>query len=327
MCWHAEEDQPKVRTVSRKSERLVNLTIALLATGRWLSKSEIFQSIDGYSGDTQSQERMFERDKEELRNLGIEIEVGTFDPLFEDEVGYRIRPEKYRINLSQLTTTQLSLLSVAAASWKRAEINSQASSALLKLSALGIESDLDGINPFTPVILSSHENLGNIMDAIASKKVVSFQYRLKDFSSQERVIEPYGVGTKHGYWYVAGLDLDRKAVRLFRLDRCISEIREQGKANSYEIPPDFSMRQQLASRDRNNLCLLEVRTDRGSQIRRHARPVQLGDEWDTVEYPFSDTAELVRDLLWHRDDVRIIDPGDYVGEYRLALERIAEIHG
>ena len=89
--------------MSRKSERLVNLTIALLATSRWLTKSEIYRSIDGYSGEVEAKERMFERDKEELRNLGIEIEVGSFDPLFEDEVGYRIRPENYRIQVSELS--------------------------------------------------------------------------------------------------------------------------------------------------------------------------------------------------------------------------------
>ena len=75
-------------TVSRKTERLVNLTIALLATKRYITKSEIFRTVDGYEGSDESKERMFERDKDDLRNLGIEIEVGTFDPLFEDESGY-----------------------------------------------------------------------------------------------------------------------------------------------------------------------------------------------------------------------------------------------
>ena len=78
--------------MSRKSERLVNLTIALLATKRYLTKSEIFRTLEGYEGTTETKERMFERDKDDLRKLGIEIEVGSFDPLFEDEPGYRIKP-------------------------------------------------------------------------------------------------------------------------------------------------------------------------------------------------------------------------------------------
>jgi proteasome accessory factor B len=68
--------------VSRKSERLVNLTIALLATKRYLTKSEIFRTLEGYEGTTETKERMFERDKDDLRKLGLDIEVGSFDPLF-----------------------------------------------------------------------------------------------------------------------------------------------------------------------------------------------------------------------------------------------------
>ena len=81
-------------TVSRKSERLVNLTIALLATKRFLTKDEIFRSIEGYEGSPESKERMFERDKDDLRSLGIEIDVGGLDPLFNDEAGYRITSNK-----------------------------------------------------------------------------------------------------------------------------------------------------------------------------------------------------------------------------------------
>jgi proteasome accessory factor B len=69
----------------QKTERLINLTLALLASKRYLSKSEIFNTVAGYSGSAESMERMFERDKDELRNLGIQIEVKALDPLFDDE--------------------------------------------------------------------------------------------------------------------------------------------------------------------------------------------------------------------------------------------------
>jgi proteasome accessory factor B len=84
--------------VSRKIERLINLTIALLATKRYLTKSEIFKSVEGYEGSPETKERMFERDKDDLRSLGIEIEVGSFDPLFNDEAG--TRSNKRSINLN-----------------------------------------------------------------------------------------------------------------------------------------------------------------------------------------------------------------------------------
>ena len=85
--------------MSRKIERLINLTIALLATKRYLTKSEIFSSVEGYEGSAETKERMFERDKDDLRSLGIDIEVGSFDPLFNDEAGYRIKQACIEIDL------------------------------------------------------------------------------------------------------------------------------------------------------------------------------------------------------------------------------------
>ena len=69
----------------QKTERLINLTLALLSSKRYLTKSEIFKNVAGYSGSAETMERMFERDKDDLRNLGVRIEVRALDPLFEDD--------------------------------------------------------------------------------------------------------------------------------------------------------------------------------------------------------------------------------------------------
>ena len=314
-------------TVSRKSERLVNLTIALLATGRWITKSEIYENIEGYTGEPDAKERMFERDKEELRNLGIDIEVGTFDPLFEDEIGYRIRPENYRIKISELTPQQLALISSATQSWRGAILDSKASAGLAKLKALGIESDVDGI-PINPHQLrNSDANLVKIIDALAQRRTISFDYRAADNTDENRAIEAYGVGTKNGFWYVAGNDLERRAVRLFRLDRVASEVKEQGKGSSYEIPENFSMHDQLQSRTRKHLAQLLVRKGKAHQLRKHAQVQESLDEWDQLQYQYSDEKELVRDLLWHRDDVKIVGPAEVIEAVKSSLDSIKARHG
>jgi proteasome accessory factor B len=312
--------------VSRKSERLVNLTIALLATGRWITKSEIYENIEGYSGEPDAKERMFERDKEELRNLGIDIEVGTFDPLFEDEVGYRIRPENYRIQVSELTPQQLALISSATQSWRGAILDSKASAGLTKLKALGIESDVDGI-PINPhQVRNSDANLAKVIDALALRKTISFDYRASDNTDENRAIEPYGVGTKNGFWYVAGNDLERRAVRLFRLDRVVSEVKEQGRGASYEVPEDFSMHNQLQSRTRKYVAQLLVRKGKADRLRKHASVQESQDEWDLVEYQYSDVKDLVRDLLWHRDDVKVIGPPEVKESLMASLHSVQVRH-
>jgi proteasome accessory factor B len=313
--------------VSRKSERLVNLTIALLATSRWLTKSEIYRTIDGYSGDLDAKERMFERDKEELRNLGIEIEVGSFDPLFEDEVGYRIRPEKYKIQISNLSELQFSLISLATQMWRGAVLSSQANSALLKLKSLGIESDAEGLSLNPQRLDVSDENLLHIIDAISSKKVISFGYFNRDSVTQDRAIEPLGVGTKNGFWYVAGRDLDKKEIRLFRLDRFSSAVKDQGRAGAFDSPSDFAMSDLLQSQARNNVCRIKVRTDKAHALRKFSSIISSDDDWDLLELSYATQGQLVRDLLWHRDDVAIMGPDELVVNLRSALERIEALHG
>jgi proteasome accessory factor B len=316
-----------VPTVSRKSERLVNLTIALLATTRWLSKSEIYQSIDGYNGDLDAKERMFERDKEELRNLGIEIEVGSFDPLFEDEVGYRIRPEKYQMQTSSLSVNQLSLISLATQMWQGAVLSSKANSALVKLKSLGIESDSEGLALTAQSVDVSDENLTHIIDAISARRTISFAYTNRDAVAEDRALEPYGVGTKNGYWYVAGHDLAKKEVRLFRLDRFSSTVKEQGRASSYEIPNDFSMSDLLKSQARNQRCRLKLRTDKAYSLRRFATEIASEDDWDIVDYSYASIDQLLRDLLWHGDDVLLVEPNDLREKIAASLARIENTHG
>ena len=317
----------RVLTVSRKSERLVNLTIALLATKRWLTKSQIFSSIDGYEGEADAMERMFERDKDDLRNLGITIEVGSFDPLFEDEVGYRIRPESYRTEISSISPRELSLISLATQAWQGAILDSTALSALVKLKSLGIDSDFDSIPAIAPSVHISDENFLTIINAIAQRQVISFSYLNTDNKSQSRVLEPYGAGTKSGRWYVAGMDLDRKEQRLFRLDRLDSEVKAQGKSGAYLIPDSFVMSEALASPEKMNLAKIKVRRGKAHVFRSRAISIEDGDDWSVIQIPYMSEAELVSDVLWHGADVVVVEPTSSRASVIAALEEIAMAHG
>jgi proteasome accessory factor B len=318
--------QQRVHTVSRKSERLVNLTIALLGTKRWLTKSQIFSSVDGYEGETDAKERMFERDKDDLRNLGIEIEVGSFDPLFEDEAGYRIRPDSYRADIEEISPRELSLISLATSMWQGAVLDSTALSALVKLKSFGIESDLDAIPAIEPQLHISDENLASIIDAIAARRTISFTYLAHDLTRQERVLEPYGAGTKGGYWYVAGRDLDRNDIRIFRLDRIDSKISVQGKNSSYEIPQSFEMATHLTSPAKSSLATLKIRRGKAGRITALSHKVAEDDEWLTVEYPFFHQSELLRDVLWHVDDVELIQPESARAALISSLQELVREH-
>ncbi len=66
-------------------------------------------------------EKMFERDKDELRSLGVPVDVATIDPLFEDEVGYRIPPEAFALPDVELTPEEAAVVGLASRVWQHAD--------------------------------------------------------------------------------------------------------------------------------------------------------------------------------------------------------------
>ena len=297
--------------MSRKTERLVNLTIALLATKRYITKSEIFRSVDGYEGSDDSKERMFERDKDDLRNLGIEIEVGTFDPLFEDESGYRIKPENYQFQLGEVNAQEITLLSLAAEAWRGASLGTSALSALNKLHAIGIESDSELLLDFAPSIVSQDANLAIAISAITSRTVLSFTYLNEELEPQNRVLEPYAVTSRYGHWYIFGNDLDRNAERIFRLDRISGDLKEQGKSASYETPANLDIDAAFTKSENLVSATIFLRDGRALNLRSRGMLIEDQDNqpgWKKYLLEYRDEVRFIEEILWYVDDVVVAGP-------------------
>ena len=310
--------------MSRKSERLVNLTIALLATKRYLTKSEIFRTIEGYEGAPEAMERMFERDKDDLRSLGIAIELGTFDPIFEDEAGYRITPSSYQLNLGELDGTDIALLSLAATAWSGAALERESTSALIKLASMGIDNDSESLSLLTPQVSGTDRNFALITDAIVRRSEIEFEYLGADLSRQVRKISPYSMRGQSGSWYLVGFDSEKDSLRTFRLDRIVSEVSVSKKVNSFEIPdsiPDQS------SDETRELAILRVRKRRGHQLRSLSNLIEAGEEWDESTLPIVDVSWLIRIILWHRDDVIVLEPSALRERVIDSLKELRALHG
>ena len=310
-------------TVSRKSERLVNLTIALLATKRYLTKSEIFRTVEGYEGAPEAMERMFERDKDDLRSLGIAIELGTFDPVFEDEAGYRITPSSYQLDLGELDGTDIALLSLAASAWSGAALERESTSALIKLASMGIDSDSEALSLLTPKVSGTDQNFAAITDAIVRRSEIEFEYLSSDLSRQVRKVCPYSLRGKSGSWYLVGLDREKSAVRTFRLDRIVSEVSVSKKVKSFDTPETLPDQDTDETRD---LAVLRVRKNRGYQLRSLAKLVEAGEEWDEITLPILDDSWLVRTILWHRDDVIALQPPALRKRIVDSLKELSSLH-
>jgi len=309
--------------VSRKSERLVNLTIALLATKRYLTKSEIFRTVEGYDGSPEAMERMFERDKDDLRSLGIVIELGTFDPLFEDEAGYRITPASYSMNLGDLEGEDIALLSLAASAWNGASLERESSSALVKLESLGIECDSDALSFLSPQMNVQDPNFALITDAIVRRAELEFNYRGEDLILKSKKVYPYSLRGDSGLWYLIAQEVESNQVKNFRLDRIDSEVTASKKGERFTSPISL---EPLEKQDHER-ATLNVRKVAAQQLRALSITAIAGDEWDQIEVSIINKSWLTQSILWHRDDVVVSSPAWLRDEIIETLRRLQAAHG
>jgi len=316
----------KVHTVSRKSERLVNLTIALLATKRYLTKAEIFRTVAGYEGEPEARDRMFERDKEDLRSLGVEIEVGSHDPVFEDEAGYRIRPDRYSFQLPEITPTQGVLLAKAAEVWRDAALGEASSIALRKLKALGLESSATEIPDIQARYRDLPAQLPDLIEALTSRREILFEYLDEELKAKVRRVWPYHLSYTSNNWYLLAFDLDQADIRRFRLDRFVSEISFESAANEFESDPE-GVAQLLSEIERQpSIATIALRVGKGINLRRGATLEVDGADWQTLSLPYFSEAELIAQILWLGADCQVLSPESLRDSLLSAAQRLRAVH-
>ena len=232
-----------------KVERLMNLVIALLSTRGFLTAEHIRKNVSGYA-DSPSDEafsRMFERDKNELRDLGIPLETGKASS-FGTMEGYRINREAYALPPVELSPEEAAAVAVATQLWESPELANATQSALLKLRAGGVDVDAPDAGvaitaASLPGIRGSEEVLGVLLAAIDAGQAVTFPHRRsRSEPYTDRTVEPWGVVTYRGRWYLIGHDRDRDDTRTFRLSRIGSEVSALGPHGAVSAPADANLR-------------------------------------------------------------------------------------
>lgn len=313
--------------MSRKIERLINLTIALLATKRYLTKSEIFRSVEGYEGSPETKERMFERDKDDLRSLGIEIEVGSYDPLFNDEAGYRIKQEKYQLDLGQITPTEISLLSLAAQAWQGASFDEAAQKALLKLNSIGVPSDSLTLPGASNKLSDGGRDFPLIAKAIADQQLLTFTYIDSQLFQNVRKIVPIGLSSRAGFWYLSGVDQEIQEIRTFRVDRIEGEIAASKGPRDFETPQNFDPKGVFEGGSSTSFASIDVRKGKGTSLRALATSTESLGEWDRLRVPIYNLHTLASMVLWHGNDVFVQQPQELREILIGQLDSLVKSHG
>jgi proteasome accessory factor B len=301
----------------RKTERLLSLVVCLLSAGKYLTAAQIRAAVPGYPESFDAFKRMFERDKDELRELGIPLETGV-SATADEEPGYRIPRQAYVLPEIRLEPDEAAVLGLAARTWRQAELARAAAGALLKLRAAGIEAEETTQPGIEPRLQTGEAAFGPLWEAVRDRRPVSFGYRAAGRSaSQQRRLEPWGVVNQHGRWYVAGLDRDRGETRVFRLSRIDGPVTFAGRPGTVTVPDGADTRELVRAWDTEprpqRTAVLQVRAGAGFGLRRGAtaaRPDPGRPGWDLVEVPFSDVGWQGEHLSSFGADVVVIEPAD-----------------
>ena len=321
--------------VSRsRTERLVNLVICLLSTRRYLTAAQIAATVPGYEHNPEDPkeheafQRKFERDKAELRALGVPLETGTAS-IFDTEVGYRIAHRDYALPPILLAPDEAAAVGVAARLWRHAGLAAAATSGLAKLRAGGVEVDPHATLGVEPVI-AVDAAFEPLTAAARQRRHVSFDYRVPERDRPStRHLQPWGVVCWRGKWYVVGHDTDRTAERCFRLSRIVSPVRAYGRERAFTPPANLNLIDHVARSsgpdEKSNTAKVLVRHGRAAGVRRWAITTESTVDGDLVELRYGCAESFAGWLVGYGADVTVLEPDDLRKATVARLEEVAAV--
>jgi proteasome accessory factor B len=315
----------------KKLERQLNLAMCLMATTRFLSVDEIADLVPGYGRDGAPDgegafRRMFERDKAELRELGIPVQTGGVTG-WDDEIGYRIERRDYALPDLHLTPEEAAALGLAARLWSSATLAEPSASAMRKLRAAGVD-PLPPPAGLEPRVAATEAAFEPCLAAVRAKRAVQFHYRRPgQAQAAARSVHPWGVISWRGRWYLVGHDLDREEPRVFRLSRMEGEVRASGPAGVVTVPAGTDLRAAVRDADPGEVsasALVRLRTGSGWALRHSAAP---GPDADTVVITDRDMGRIADRVVELGADATPVDAPELAEELRKRLQGALEAHG
>jgi proteasome accessory factor B len=314
------------------SERLFNLTCALLVAGNGLSKSEIFATVQGYKeiyvpgGDSTAINRMFERDKTLLSSAGILWRSFIPKEAMDDnqEFRYLIANEDFVWPKGLvLSSNQVALLNLAAQVWARASLSADANRAIHRIRAMGEKADGSSLIGIAPRIRTHEPCFLPLSTAIESCSRVSFDYQKpgeRDISV--RNIEPWSLQNIGGQWLLIGFDLDRDEPRNFLLRRIVSEIDIQDV--SFDAPESAELKRTLTDLELHKLSqTAKLKTSVASAAWFH---FDLAANQTEFQVNFMDLHLFAEELMEFADELKVLEPKHLADLIRSNLQKVSDAH-
>lgn len=291
-------------------ERLVNLMVSLESSAGPRTFAQLRHDTRAYvQSDDESARRMFERDKDALRGMGVPIE--TVDT--GDGVGYRIDRTAWSgsaINLDRDEVTALAV-GIALAGGQRERL------ALSRLTARAPDPHAEGAEVPSMRIDVVDDGLDHVADAVTRNLTIMFDYRRADGVQQTRTVDAWGLTLRNATAYLIGWDHDRRARRTFRLSRVTSRIRVVATDDAAPVPPEFDAAEVVARAHGDGTDVVvavraaavpELEQRGGRVVQDHDASGRLPDGWRTGILPEADATRLRAWLLGSADRVVALEP-------------------
>jgi predicted DNA-binding transcriptional regulator YafY len=330
----------------------MDLVTTLLSHRFGATLEQLRSAVPGYAtGSPESTRRTFERDKDELRALGVPIETSAPDD--DGEIRYSIAFDRFYLPYLSLVTARgvrraprvdrygyralgempftdedFTLLADAAERVTRFGDPVLAEDAAMALHKLAIDIPAEHLEPTPGVTVlparppADADHLARLGDALLRRKQVSFTYYgIERDEIEQRVVLPYGLAYTSGHWYLHALDPARGAIRLFRVSR-MRDVKVNPRTpgtQDYEIPPSFRLAERAEpmppwALGEDTPCSVEVEFVHANGATRAARKLGTASRTqpDRVRYDVRRRDAFLRWLLALAGDARPIAPPDVV---------------
>jgi len=309
-------------------ERLLNLVGLLLETEHPLTFEQISDTLDAYRAqNTDTAKRMFERDKDILREYGVPLELRDLDA-WGGEQGYIIPKDLYYLPEIAFTPEELGSLLVAAQGSGGGTPVEEAAQKLLYGADGGTLAGLGG----GPLAAGSDAR-GSLLLATAQaaqdRRRVRFGYRTSEGKTSERDIDAFAVVFGRGHWYLVGHDRVRDDIRAFRLSRFIDDLVDAGPgiapaegfsaADHVDRGPWVPGGEELAAvAFAPNVAWAAANSLRGASTRG-----TRDDGWVVVEIPMADEHEMGGWILGFGADAEVLAPDNLRSGVVARLEAVS----
>lgn len=262
-----------------KTQRWVDLLAALLSRHYPTSFELLAKDVPAYQDPKQrgdARMRMFERDKDELRKIGVPIETVEIE---KGDKQYKLASRDFylpRIGVKKSTAVraaparsgkpalppdvvfepdELAMIARAAEriqAMKHPVLAADATSALRKL-AFDVPFMDRGVRELILLPFGAQDPLvlELLDDAVRRRKTLQFHYHsIERDARARRTVAPYGLVFLRGHWYLWAHDEGAQAIRQFRVSRITKPVvnPKNKQKPDFEVPPDFDLWEQSASR-------------------------------------------------------------------------------